>query len=161
MTSKREDIDNDEVHWKYEQEGWTLKEIANYYGTDPGTIYYRLHPDKLNERTIKFKEGILSYQHSEKCKVSYKKYAQSIKGKIRGIKEAHKRRDLGFIQLNALFEGGVWHHIDEEHVICIPEDLHISVYHNLKTGQGMEEVNTIAFQYITEEMFDNLMAGEI
>ena len=72
-----------------------------------------------------------------------------------------KRRDLGFIPLNNHFDGGVWHHIDEEHVICIPEELHKSIWHNVRTGQGMEAINEIAFGYIIEETFDKLIAGEI
>lgn len=73
------------------------------------------------------------------------------------LRGAAKHRGLGHIELNEHFEGGEWHHIDKDHVICIPNKLHHSVWHNVYTGRGMEEINTIAFGYITEDMFDNLM----
>ena len=71
------------------------------------------------------------------------------------------RRDLGSIEINTPFPGSVGHHIDTEHIIHIPKEIHQSIYHNVRTGQGMEDINAIAFGYITEEMFDKLMMGEI
>lgn len=72
-----------------------------------------------------------------------------------------KRRDLGSIELNNPFDDSEGHHIDENYIIHIPKELHRSIYHNLKTGEGMEEINEVAFRYITEEVFDKLIAGEM
>ena len=39
----------------------------------------------------------------------------------------------------------------------MPDDLHRSIYHDIHNGQGMEDINAIAFGYISEEVFDNIM----
>ena len=195
MTSKRKDIDNEEVGFMYEFEGMSQQQIADYYGVTQQCIYFRLHPDKGKEYYEKNKEHIREqqkeyrqtddvedylkeymkeYRQSDKYKVANKIYQkpwresehgkiiikefwQSEKGKLSAKKHTYKQRERGFIPLNSHFKDGEWHHIDEEHVICIPEELHRSIWHNLKTGQGMEEINAISFGYITEEMFEKLM----
>ena len=171
MGAMREDIVDEEVRWKYEQEGWTLKEIANYYSAAYSTIYNRLFPERMKGYYKKYfhsdkgkvsdKESGKRYRQTEKGKAAVKRHQQSDKGKVSVGRHSSKRRQLGFISLNTFFDGGVWHHIDEEHVICIPEELHISIPHNVWTGQGMEAINEIAFQYIAEETFDKLIGGEI
>ena len=58
-----------------------------------------------------------------------------------------KLKGRGFIPLNEWFEGSVGHHIDEEFVIFIPEKMHRSVLHRLKTGQNMDEINELAIDF--------------
>ena len=172
MTAKIESIDDFDVWFKYEKEGWTQKEIADFYGVSRGCIYFRLYPEKAKSENIK--EAAKRYSHTDKGKAARKKDNQSDKGKARlrryrqtdKSKETAKRhnskhRGLSSISLNEPFENCHAHHIDEEHIIHIPAELHRSVTHNVFTGKGMEEINSIAFQYITEEMFDKLLAGEI
>ena len=101
------------------------------------------------------------YRLTERWKVTQKDYALSINRRVSLKKYKCKRRHLGFISLNDWFPGSHAHHIDEEHIIYMPADLHMSVGHNVWTGEGMEAINTIAFRYITEEMFDKLIAGDI
>ena len=43
MSARRTDIDDFKVWWKYEEEGWSLRKIADYYGVSLSTIYFRLH----------------------------------------------------------------------------------------------------------------------
>lgn len=59
---------------------------------------------------------------------------------------------MGFIPLNEPFEGSVRHHIDKEHIVYIPEELHTSVHHNVRTGKGMVEINNKVFQMVDEIM---------
>lgn len=59
-----------------------------------------------------------------------------------------KRRGFGFIPLNDKFPGTEAHHLDKELVLYIPKELHQSVWHNMFTGQGMEEMNNLACEYV-------------
>ncbi len=43
--------------------------------------------------------------------------------------------------LNEPFEGAHLHHVTPSVAIYIPSELHRSVFHNLKTGRGMAEIN--------------------
>jgi hypothetical protein len=52
------------------------------------------------------------------------------------------------IYLNNWFEGCHRHHITKTIVACIPPELHKHIWHNLHTGQGMYEINTLIFQYL-------------
>lgn len=71
--------------------------------------------------------------------------------KIIQKKHRAKRRKLGFIPLNELFDGAIGHHINKIYVVYIPEDLHHSVYHNIWTGQGMAEINEKVFKWIVSK----------
>ena len=51
-------------------------------------------------------------------------------------------------QLNKRFKNSCEHHINYNTVIFIPKDLHKHIYHNLKSGQGVNEMNILAFQYM-------------
>jgi hypothetical protein len=61
-----------------------------------------------------------------------------------------KHRTLGFVPLNSWFLGGEAHHINKSDVIYVPHKLHRSVYHNLWTGKGMAEINSLAGAYMAE-----------
>ena len=73
------------------------------------------------------------------------------KVKIMEKKHDAKRRTLGFVPLNSPFEGCDGHHINQSDVIYIPRELHRSISHNQATGRGMEKINALACQYLTEE----------
>ena len=55
MTAIRDDIDDFDVWYKYNVDGWTYQEISDYYGVSRGCIYYRLYPKKLKEYNDKKK----------------------------------------------------------------------------------------------------------
>ena len=59
-----------------------------------------------------------------------------------------RRKNMGFVELNTKFENSHAHHVDNEQVVYIPEKLHRSVSHNLKTGRGMQTINALAFKYL-------------
>jgi hypothetical protein len=62
-----------------------------------------------------------------------------------------KRRTLGFVELNAPFDGCESHHVDNEQVINIPKALHRSVWHNQHTGQGMAKINALAYNFLFKQ----------
>ena len=58
------------------------------------------------------------------------------------------RRVLGFIPLNQIFVGSHGHHTDQIHVCYVPKELHTSIYHNIWTGEGMDEINSKVFDWL-------------
>lgn len=52
------------------------------------------------------------------------------------------------IQLNQRFIGSEGHHILTGVIIYIPKYIHRSVYHNMKNGKGMKEINKLALNYL-------------
>ena len=69
-------------------------------------------------------------------------------GKVSRKRQRAKRRTLGFISLNLCFDGSEGHHIDKEHVIYIPKELHRSVWHSLNDLETMERINTKVFCWL-------------
>ena len=59
------------------------------------------------------------------------------------------RRDVRF--LNEPFDGCNRHHMTETLAICIPAELHNHIWHNLRTGNNMGEINMLAVQYVIGE----------
>lgn len=131
--------------------------------------YYNDHSDQVLERVRRYQQEHPE-QERERRRKRYREHTkeereynirwwQTPNGKALTIRHNAKRRKLGFIPLNKPFEGSEGHHIDEEHVIHMPKETHQSIWHNLKTGQGIEEINTMAFHYISEDMLDKLVRG--
>ncbi|GAH19464.1 unnamed protein product [marine sediment metagenome] len=138
--------------------------VANQEKIQECNKQWRLeHPKYSKEynkkRRLEYPEFDKEYWQSDNGKACAKRYRQSDKGKALTRRINASRRKLGSIELNKPFDGSAFHHIDEEHGIHIPKELHRSIWHNRKTGEGMEEINEIAFGYITEDTFDRLMMG--
>lgn len=60
------------------------------------------------------------------------------------------RLEHELIALNSPFPGSEGHHIDVNHVIYIPREMHRSISHDLWSGRNMEEINFIAKKYLQE-----------
>ncbi len=60
-----------------------------------------------------------------------------------------RRRNLGFIPLNDVFENSEAHHMDKEYVIYIPYNLHHSVSHNVYNGKNMDIINEKVIDWYT------------
>lgn len=104
------------------------------------------------QRTEEFKQKI---SKARLGKPFTKEHKQNIsKGHWKGgselsqAREEEKHRGFGFIPLNDNFIGAEAHHLDKELILYIPKELHKSVYHNQFTGQGMEEMNNLACEYV-------------
>jgi hypothetical protein len=60
-----------------------------------------------------------------------------------------KRRNLGFIPWNSYYEGSEFHHMDKVgNGVYMPKEVHQGIYHNQFTGQGMDEMNALAMNYL-------------
>ena len=93
------------------------------------------------------------YRHSKEGRLVQKKtdrkYLLTIRGRIIKYKaQAKRRRNLGFIKIHDnIFPKNVhihWHHIDDEHVIALPRDVHRKCY----AGQDKEKHRILCFQAI-------------
>lgn len=157
MSSKRTDIDNSDIDRMYYEEDWTQQEIADYYGVTDMCIYYRLHPGKKKENNINSKESVKRYQQSDKRKYYMKEYRQSDKGKETMRKENAKHRNLGIIQFNKPFPNSEGHHINKRHIIHIPDTLHKMYAHNVWTGEGMEDINREAMDFLMYEINEGIV----
>jgi len=58
------------------------------------------------------------------------------------------RRGLKYHPLNKAREGWTFHHLNKFLGVYIPEDIHKSIKHTLKTGEGMDVINMVALGYL-------------
>jgi hypothetical protein len=106
------------------------------------------NPERLKEIDAK------SYQkNAEKRKASATNWSKNNPDKMRTIsrKKAAKHRALGFVPMNQPFDGCEAHHFNQNEIIHIPQQLHRSVCHNVRSGKGMVEINAKAFAWFTED----------
>lgn len=96
-----------------------------------------------------------AWRDSEEGKIYLKTWRQSEEGKKCMRRANSRRRELGFIPLNESFEGCEMHHINKDCVAYIPIEVHKTVYHNIWTGKGMEEINEKTFEFLNggEEVY--------
>lgn len=93
-------------------------------------------------------------------KARYLAHPEEFSGRVRRWRREHpeqtaifnarhraKHRTLGFIPLNVPFVDSTAHHIDKEHVIYVPRELHQGIPHNVWTGHNMEKINTLALEW--------------
>ncbi|NMC58367.1 MAG: hypothetical protein GYA51_03125 [Candidatus Methanofastidiosa archaeon] len=92
---------------------------------------YRLEHPEQNRRTVK--QWRLKYPN---------------KRKDLRVKEKSKRRNLGFIPLNSYKKGYVFHHLDFNYGIYMPEKEHRSIKHSVLRNINMDEINAIAWNYL-------------
>jgi len=116
--------------------------------------------DRMKEwrSSNKFKEHMKEYRKTDvykkaqkKCMKNYRKtdvYKDSIK---RGCMK--RKRNLGFNPLNRPFFGSVGHHINNNDIIYMPEEIHRAIPHCVSTGKNMNMINQIAVLYLNKEVF--------
>ena len=104
-----------------------------------------------NEHREKAKADLKVWLKTDKGEASQKKSVAKFRKTDSGIasskKRNAKRRMLEFIPLNERFEGSEAHHIDKEFIIYVPKEMHRSVWHNIHTGKGMEQINDMAIDF--------------
>ncbi len=106
--------------------------------------YYQLHKKEETEYAQKHIIRLRMQQH-----VCRKKYYQTPKGKAKILgQNDNRQRELGNIFLNDIFDGSVRHHVDKNHIINIPKEIHVKICHNVKSGYNMEIINTYAFFFL-------------
>lgn len=174
MSARRKDIDDSDVRFMYEVKGMTQQEIADYYGVSQPCIQCRIHPEKAREwrenhkketkeRTKQWHLKHPGYnkqywlEHPESGKEHNKEYWQTDNGKALAGKKNAARRQLGSIEFNKPFPGSERHHIDTDHIIHIPVELHHSIRHNLKTGKNMESINKESMDFLMYEICEGIV----
>lgn len=124
------------------------------------SFYGKHHSNESKVKMSKSKEGIhngsknpmYGKHHTEETK---HKQSEAVLGqknpnwkggkKLSKAKSAAKRRkSFGFIQHNKPQKNFHGHHLDFNHVIFIPKELHMSVYHSVLNNVNMNIINDIA-----------------
>jgi len=59
------------------------------------------------------------------------------------------------IFLNYPFKGCSFHHVDEEHGLFIPLKMHKKFWHSVKTGQHIDKMNNLAYNWLWNELEQN------
>ena len=111
-----------------------------------GKQYYDEHRKEISAYKKQWYE-----QNKEKKDQQTKAWMKSHIERWREIErkvQSKRRRGLDFIPLNEWFEGCEAHHVDKERVIYIPKEIHQSIRHNVWTGENMDEINALAFNYL-------------
>jgi len=106
------------------------------------------NPERLREINSK------SYRkNAEKHKKNATNWCKNNPDKMRIIarKKAAKHRALGFVPINQPFDGCEAHHFNQNEIIYIPQALHRSVYHNVRTKKNLGRINALAFAWYTED----------
>lgn len=108
----------------------------------------KLAKDKLNyiinKEQINLKKREYYRNHKKEAAIRSKIYRKS-KPEEHKARRVWRKRNLGFHPLNDWFDGSVAHHVNINDVVYIPETIHKSVSHSLKTGRGMDTINKLAF----------------
>lgn len=113
--------------------------------------YHKMHREEIHERKKKYyqeNKEILNEKRIEQ----YRKWAKENPIKARELKAKYRANRIEYlsdaIPLNEQFENSEGHHISSTEIIYIPKELHQSVHHNFRTGEGMFEINCIAFDFL-------------
>ena len=128
--------------------------------------WYAKHSEqfKLKNKRYRTKYPRYSKQHSkqyrednpERVSLITKRWKMNHPEKIKEY-NTKRNRGLGFISLNKYFKGSVAHHLDRVYVVYIPKEVHESIPHCLETGEGMEEINKFAIDFIKKEIIELIM----
>lgn len=112
---------------KYCKKCNTTKIIDDFYKRDgkcrSNCKQCELEYNKKWKKTEKGKLAKKRYLHSESFKKSIRKYKKIHPEKIKELK-SKRERGLGFISINEKILGTVAHHLNDEYVMYIPEELH-------------------------------------
>jgi hypothetical protein len=118
--------------------------------------YYRLENAKqrsgLNKRwNLDHPKYFEKYyqKNKDRLKQLSKKWRQDHPNEWKKSKAKHRR--LGFVPLNKPFKDSDGHHLDKEHVLYIPKELHSSIRHCVWTGWKMKEINAKALKWLKEQ----------
>lgn len=147
--------------WIKEHPGYSKKWVEEHPESRERTVkkYSLSHKEQRNKNSTEWnKEHIERVRETQRIwwkspngKLSEKKYRASLKGKIVRKRRMNKRyRELGFVPLNEWefgkdgFEG---HHLDREHVLYIPKELHEATRHDVFSGKNMDIINEKAINW--------------
>jgi len=121
--------------------------------------WYKKNRERLMIQHKEWRENNPDYfdNYNKEHKERNKRYNHSLKGRVRDKKIKAKRRALGFIPLNEPFPNCEAHHINLEHIIYIPKELHQSIKHNIWTGENINKINLLAIDFLIKQKGYDLM----
>ena len=119
------------------------------YQSDPQRKLALVEYRKSNPEKVK--QGIRRWAKSPEGR--QKKYAWTKTSK--GLVHADRRTRMktakpSLFLLNSWFPQSHLHHVEESIGIFVPKELHSSVRHNLKTGNGMADINSKIADWLAE-----------
>jgi glutaredoxin len=112
----------------------------------------------LNKQRLHDHHKIL-YQNDREKRVEYQvKYDSEHKTAIREYQKNHQVEPRDYVlpirdcmRLNDKFDNSQFHHISRSIGVYIPTVLHKHIYHNMKNGANLGEMNLLALQYVYGE----------
>jgi hypothetical protein len=113
--------------------------------------WQKTHPNQKAKNT---KEYMRAYMKEYRAK-NPKKIREIVK-----VEKMRRHRELPTeVILNTSFKGSDLHHMTPSIAVYIPSELHESIHHNLKTGEGMEEINKKVEEYFIPKLYNLCLQG--
>jgi hypothetical protein len=123
------------------------------------------YPDKCEESRKKWRKNNIDKEREnnrewkknnpEKYKESHRKWAKNHPERFKELNnknKAKRKRNLGYIEINKYFKGSEGHHIDNEIVIYIPKELHLSIWHSVIKNKYMDIINNLVFEWLEQNV---------
>lgn len=121
----------------------------------------RLSKESIEKRTKTLKEKPYKYREAWNKGITGENHSGWKGGrKASRVRDKAKRRQLGFIPINEC-EVDVWvgHHVDYNHVIYIPKEMHTSIAHSVLRNKNMEKINQKVFEWAAMYYGDNIFTA--
>ena len=155
----------------YARNRYKVLEYHKEYSQRPEVKTYRAEYDKQRGKLrwqnpvkrIRMQSRMQNYfqQNKSWLMAKHKEYAKDYRktatGKTMLAKHKATRRELGFILLNEPQKGFEGHHIDKQHVIFVPKQVHRSVFHKQNDKKSMEAINTVIYTWL---LYPGLIFGK-
>lgn len=139
----------------YEDNKDRRKVLASRYYEDNKEMfvqYYEDNKERIHTRQKQYRET-----HKEEIAARMKLYYRDNIKMIREWRRAHPTEKRTYVvdvgsctHLNSYFDGCRRHHVDINTIIHIPKDMHIYHKHNIRTGEGMDVINSLAFEFLLQ-----------
>jgi len=122
-----------------------LKQSNDWYAS------HKTEKSIYNAKYNKKNAEVISKHHS----TYYKENREKICGQAAKYQSEHPRKVREHVKplyectkLNSWFKGSNGHHLTSTVAIYLPSYLHKKVWHNMKTGKNMNDINEIAIKYL-------------
>ena len=140
----------------------TKGKISNSLKGHKNHMHGKPHTEESKQKISNANCGNKHYMYGKYCTEEIKqKISNSLKGsknpnwkggkKLSASRKNAKRRELfGFISHNIPHENFHGHHVDFNHVIFIPKELHMSISHSVVNDRNMDAINDIVCDWYLE-----------
>lgn len=122
-----------------------LQHVKQYRKDNPERVaaYKKWYADKNHERIAVYKKCYRE-DNIEKITEYQKQYRRDHPTDDR----AYVTNALSCAHLNEWFGGCRRHHVDPNTIVHIPTEMHTHNRHNIRTGDGMDVINALAFEFL-------------